>query len=269
MRQESYPCSCVICKKTTSSQGIITHHLRSHGSSDDKAKWGNTATKAKKIKETNKVNYYNSPTKCKHCSSVLGYENRCNKFCSHSCSASCSNKARIDANWSMSNSSRQRISDQLKNHHSFENSIVGQFSKLWKCSCKFCKVEWMNKSKTLVCANCSHLKWKNNKDQYSFKFNVYDYPDLFDLSVLQSVGWVAFGGKRGGTKNINGISRDHKVSVSEAKQYNYDPYYISHMCNCELMQHAANIRKRCKSSISYRELINTVDEYDKKLGELV
>lgn len=269
MKQESFPCSCITCKRQTSSLGIDTHYLRSHGSQCEKAIWGNTSAKATEIKNAKKTSYSKSPNKCKHCDLAIEYERRHNQFCSHSCAASSMNEARIINNWSMTTSTKERISNKLKNHNSFKNSIVGEFSKLVRCSCKFCKLKWIGPTRRLVCNNCNHLKWQNNKDRFSFKFNIFDYPDLFDLKQLQLIGWVAFGGKRGGVKNISGLSRDHKVSVSEAKQHNHNPYYISHPCNCELMPHSANNKKKANSSITYQELIKIVDEYDQKLGGLL
>jgi hypothetical protein len=78
------------------------------------------------------------------------------------------------------------------------------------------------------------------------------------------VGWVSFGGKRGGKTNHHGLSRDHKVSVTEAKKKGYDPYYIRHPLNCELMPHIDNNKKKSRSSISYDELVHLVKEYDQK-----
>jgi hypothetical protein len=114
-----------------------------------------------------------------------------------------------------------------------------------------------------VCNNCQHLKYNKNKDQWAFKFNVFNYPDLYDLDLLLRVGWCSFGGKRGGDKNLNGLSRDHRVTINEAKINNYNSYYISHPCNCKLMTMSENNKKKTKSSISYYELIQLVDNYDK------
>ena len=62
---------------------------------------------------------------------------------------------------------------------------------------------------------------------------------------------------------MNGYTRDHKVSVNEAIKNNYDPYYIKHPLNCELMSFNDNNKKKTKSSISYDELVKKVDEYEK------
>jgi hypothetical protein len=52
--------------------------------------------------------------------------------------------------------------------------------------------------------------------------------------------------------------------VNEAIKNNYDPYYIKHVMNCELMLWIDNIRKYKRSSISYEELKKLVDEYDQR-----
>ena len=162
----------------------------------------------------------------------------------------------------MSDVAKKQISEKL-------SLIVGPYTKVRFAPCKFCKNTHLFLSTHRVCDKCQHLKWSNNKDQYSFRFNVFDYPELFDLENLKTKGWVAFGGKRGGTKNIDGLSRDHKVSVNEAKLNQYDPYYIRHPMNCELMPHTENNKKKMKSSITYQELVRLVDEFDSSRQHLV
>lgn len=211
--------------------------------------------KSKKLQET----YLLNPTCCLTCSNTISYDCRHNKFCSHSCAAVHSNKQRTETGYSMSLASRDQIRAKL-------SVYVGPYSKLSTKNCKFCKNQFITPvaNRTQVCNNCQHLKWNNNKDQFSFRFNVFDYPDLFDLEQLKTTGWVAFGGKRGGVKNINGLSRDHRVSVNEAKKFNYDPYYISHPLNCELMPHHQNNQKKTKSSITYLELVKLINDYDNR-----
>lgn len=85
---------------------------------------------------------------------------------------------------------------------------------------------------------------------------------MFDVELLKSVGWFSPGGKAG-KWNPNGLSRDHKVSVTDAVANGYDPYYITHPLNCELMPHIKNNKKKTKSSITYEELKLLVNEYDK------
>ena len=103
------------------------------------------------------------------------------------------------------------------------------------------------------------------RNRYKFTFNVYNYPDLFDLDRIKEIGWFAPGGKSG-RWNINGLSRDHKVSVNEAILNNYDYYYITHPMNCEIISHKMNNKKKTKSSITYEELVKLVDDYDRKMA---
>ena len=268
MKQPTLLCSCIICKKQTSDLGITTHFMRSHGTLSQKQVFANSSI-VNNLKKQKLIDQYNhSPTLCKECNTAIPYAGRTNTYCSHSCSAIVAMRIRAISNWTMPQSARDIISKKLSDPNNFKKAICGEYSKLFACSCKFCKVKWVSKNKLQVCANCQSLKWSNNKDQYDFKFNVFDYPELFDLDKLSLIGWVAFGGKRGCKKNPNGLSRDHRVSVNEAKQFGYDPYYISHPLNCELMLHIENNKKKTKSSITYLELVLIVDNYDKMGGLL-
>lgn len=271
MKQPTLLCSCIICKKQTSDLGIITHFLRSHGTTEQKQLFANNYMSNVSNKANEKYNKH--PKLCKGCSNKIDYKDRVNKFCSHSCAGSYSNKLRKEKGWKLTADQKLSISKTLIKHniaignkpkslHETIKSASGEFSRVYFMKCKFCNSMFTAKTTTQVCCNCQHLKWNNNKDQYSFRFNIFDYPDLFDLDMLKQIGWVAFGGKRGGNKNANGLSRDHKVSVNEAKKYNYNQYYISHPLNCELMLHIKNNKKKTKSSISYTQLLKLVDDYD-------
>lgn len=46
------------------------------------------------LKQQNIENYMQHPIRCLQCNKVLSYENRTNKFCSHSCAAAFTNKGR-------------------------------------------------------------------------------------------------------------------------------------------------------------------------------
>lgn len=89
-----------------------------------------------------------------------------------------------------------------------------------------------------------------------FTFNIYDYGEMFDLKLLSTIGW------RNTKTNPNGMTRDHRVSVNEAIRNNYDPYYIKHPINCELMLFNDNNKKNTKSSITYTELVKLVDAFE-------
>lgn len=262
MKQPSYYCSCIICHKQTSSLGIDTHFMRIHGTNEQQQLFKNSAIACKLKKQKAEYLYDTDPKLCKECSNKLDYANRHNKFCSRKCSATFSNRRRVSNGWTMSDHAKTAISKKLTKLPKV--TIHGEFTKIRFQNCKFCKTLFVTTCKGLTCKECQHLKWKNGKDQYSFTFNVYNYPDLFDLSLLSQLGWVAFGGKRGGAKNVHGVSRDHRVSIADAKMFNYAPYYISHPINCEIMPHAKNNKKKSQSSLLYSELVRLVDEYDNR-----
>ena len=251
--------------------------MRSHGSTDERSKFSNSSITNKNLKKIRIESYLANPKLCMRCSNPILYGQRANEFCSRSCAATHSNSIR-DPSFSImekkKNLSCIKCNDvQLVDlRRSGKNFIcdgcktIYPHSKVHPVSCKFCSSLFLSNKPILVCQGCQNLKWSNNKDQYSFKFNVFDYPDLFDLELLQLKGWVSFGGKRGKKKNLDGLSRDHRVSVSDAKKYGYDPYYISHPCNCDLIPQTENSSKHSKSSISYNELVELVNQYDSTLG---
>lgn len=229
-----------------------------------------------------KKNLYRlEPNYCFHCREILSYAIRKNKFCSRSCSISHNNKLRI-----LSQETKNKIGESVKKTPRKKSTAVSKslnkkistinkkkikhpYSKVELRICEYTGKQWWY--------NGRHRRLspyrKNLKEQYydkcAFKFNVYHYPKLFNLSLIEKYGWYSCPGKNRGTgiKNINGVSRDHKVSIKEAFENSYDPYYISHIMNCEIVLHLDNVSKNSKSSISYKELISLVNEYDKKLGK--
>lgn len=147
------------------------------------------------------------------------------------------------------------------------------------CSAKFLKVrsEFI-KSKNHFCSRSCAVSFNNlrenspkrlsddvyssYKEQCRFKFDVYKYPNMFDLEQLDLQGWFTTSNSKRRLKNLDGMSRDHILSISEAFENGYDPYYISHICNCQLISQRENSIKNHKSSISYLELIHNVNQYD-------
>lgn len=240
--------------------------------------------------------YYLSPTACAHCNTTLPYESRHLTYCSKSCSSSATNSTH-----SAESRQQQRLSTQStmygieisgdflplakntcekcskvflsKSPRRFCNEdcrgrknptekieIVGEFSPLHKCSCKVCHTKFLARTSLQFCKQ--HRDHHSNKrSEYRFQFNIYDYPDLFNLDLLNTVGFYAPGGKAG-KWNPDGLSRDHKVSITEAIKHEYDPYFITHPLNCELMPHSTNNKKKGKSSLTYNELVQLVNEYN-------
>ncbi|CAK0751140.1 hypothetical protein CCP3SC1AL1_1830007 [Gammaproteobacteria bacterium] len=115
------------------------------------------------------------------------------------------------------------------------------------------------------------LAWKKGKYKESdktglnryrqlceFKFNVFHFPNKFDLKLIEEFGW--YKAKNRGD-NPNGVSRDHMYSVKEGYLNNIDPYIISHPANCMLMKHNDNNKKNINCSISLEELNNKINKW--------
>ena len=143
-----------------------------------------------------------------------------------------------------------------------KGQIIGPFTKIYINPCVYSGELFVSKTIRKYSPKYQHLYSRDGKGVYKFTFNVYHYPNLFDLEFLKQHGWYSSGGKGNKPVNKYGCSRDHRVSVNEAINNNYDPYYINHPLNCELMLHADNSRKHKKSSITYEELVMRVDEYE-------
>lgn len=72
-----FRCSCIWCRKELSSKGIHRHytkHIKNKTRPDNIAK-----------KLNNEIEYLKIPNYCKRCNTILIYDQRKNKFCSHSC----------------------------------------------------------------------------------------------------------------------------------------------------------------------------------------
>jgi hypothetical protein len=258
---EKYICHC---QKEFKSRMALTGHARMHGLSE-----GHTTPILCSCLLTRKVmphqyleKYQKSLSFCAHCNTVFKPWSKDAIYCGHSCSASAVNSTRgprLDT-------TKLKIAAGVKKHNmshpkqkKFE--IMGEFSKIHVCTCKHCSSLFLSRIKKQYCELHRELYSESSKSGYKFTFNVYHYSELFDIALLNKVGWFSPGGKAG-QWNMSGLSRDHKVSVTEAIKNRYDPFYITHPLNCELMPHAQNNKKKTKSSMSYAELVDLVNTYE-------
>lgn len=142
--------------------------------------------------------------------------------------------------------------------------IVGEFTSLVMSICPVCSKPTLSKTYRKYCHQHSDNYTRGIRSRFNFKFKVTDYPDLFDLKLIEEHGWYSPGGRSTLPINYNGVSRDHKVSVFSAIQHDYDIFYITHPLNCELMLHSDNKSKHTADSISYDDLKSMVDDYESK-----
>jgi len=259
--------SCVCCKKILSVKGIHTHYIASH-TVDGKQTWKASGAKGgvfgkefgTNTKRKNVEKYLTAPKHCLQCSAVMSYENRQNKFCSQSCAATHNNLKLVGKRkYGPAKSSNLTKYEKQK----LNKNIVGPYSAVYRCKCKVCGKETILRFYKKFCAEHRNNYSHNGRANYWFTFKLSDYPDLFDFTLLKTYGM-----RSRGKNNINGVVRDHKVSVADAIRNNYDPYYIKHPLNCELLLNSDNAKKHKASSMTYEELVYQVDEYEKRLTGL-
>jgi hypothetical protein len=94
-----------------------------------------------------------------------------------------------------------------------------------------------------------------------FKFGVKSFPKEFNLKLIQEHGWYQ-AANRG--NNLDGVSRDHIISVKFGFENNIDPEIISHPANCRLMRHTSNQKKNRNSNMSLEELKGKIKRWNKK-----
>lgn len=210
---------------------------------------------------------------CINCGVNIPYNKRTNKFCCRSCAGTYNNlnsspNRKRGPNKSINKIRKEQVKKsnprpkhkKVKSKTSilWKNNIVGEFSPLFICECKHCSRQFVTRKKSKYCPIHANM-YKSNRSKFEFTFNVYHYPDLFNLSLIETHGWYSPGNRS--PKNNDGVSRDHKISVIDAIKHNYDPYYISHPLNCNLMLHSENKSKYIKSSVNYSDLVASVNIY--------
>ncbi len=273
--------SCIHCNKEFATYPALNAHQIAHkeGIKRQPSKRNEHVVCCIYTRKELSMRTFNSQLKlikrCENCNKEFKNKNNDIKvrFCSKTCTASATNRNRGPRK----ESTKIKISNTLKTKTSktlkvskirtarvfidrWKFHIVGDYSKIRLCRCSHCSDTFVSRRQSRYCKNHKELYGCNNRNQYKFTFNVYKYPDLFDIKLLKEVGFYAPGGKAG-KWNLEGLSRDHKVSVNESIKNNYDPFYITHPLNCELMTHKENNIKNSNSSITYDELKIQVNQY--------
>jgi hypothetical protein len=98
-----------------------------------------------------------------------------------------------------------------------------------------------------------------------FNFNIGDYPDEFDFKLIENHGW--YSAKNRGN-NLNGVSRDHIVSVKFGFENSIDPKIISHPANCQLLRHNDNVSKHKKCSMTIEDLLEKIQKWDDRYNQM-
>lgn len=154
------------------------------------------------------------------------------------------------------------------------NRGKGERGKKDICVCLYCDDEFRGyvNTRKFCSINCSNQylaeRARENKTDYdiyklecSFRFNVYKYPEEFNLELLEERGW--YEAKNRGD-NPNGISRDHMISIKYGFVNGIDSNIIAHPANCQLMKHVDNNSKKTKCSIQIEELVSRIEKWERK-----
>lgn len=139
----------------------------------------------------------------------------------------------------------------------------GKFKKEKFCvNCNVNKPEKYYK----LCEDCKKIKYSEYelyKKSCLFTHNIYEFPDEYDLDLILKYGWYKVT-KNKEENNLKGVSRDHIYSISEGFKNNIDPNIIKHPANCRLIRHNENQSKGFKCSIIIEELIQKIEEWNKR-----
>jgi predicted nucleic acid-binding Zn ribbon protein len=249
-----------------------------------------------KKRKQDRVNSYNlNPKTCLYCDVVFVYECRRLKFCNSSCAAKYNNQlsrkteeTKEKISETLSNRGKEKYFSNIKHCLVCSNELPYEFRFRKTCS-ELCyhSLNEINKSnrrskakkssirepKIYYCKNCNAVRQSSNakycggcvtnirhyRSLCKFEFNVYDYPDKFDISLIENFGWFSPNGykRRNKSVNLDGVSRDHLYSVSDGFINHVDPKLLSHPANCKLMIHngeGGNNAKGSKSALTLDEL---------------
>lgn len=203
--------------------------------------------------------------KCLNCGSDFESSTHVNsrKCCSKDCASSYSQSFQTEE-------TRKIVSDKLKAHWDAGvfNGRLYERRIFNKKNCEQCSTGFDAKSsKRRFCSlDCFNAFRKKNFNLSSyrtackFNFSLSDYPNEFDFSLIKEHGWYSPSNKK---DNLNGVSRDHMVSVKFGYLNGVDSSIIAHPANCKLMKHSENFKKLDKCSISLTQLLDKISIWDK------
>lgn len=166
------------------------------------------------------------------------------KFCSRTCSVTFNNKNKVHSEETKNKiketllSKNNKKSIKLKNCKNCNNTVA-----LYKRLCDTCKTSY----------------YKYYRPLSNFDFDIDEYKEMFDFSLVEKYGWYSPSNKG---NNLNGISKDHLYSVRDGFINKIDINIIKHPANCCLMVHRDNNIKNYNSSITLDELLKRIEDWN-------
>lgn len=223
--------------------------------------------------------YYADPNFCEKCNNVIQFKKRTNRFCSRSCANSHIVSQDHKEKTSITLTKKEKLCKVFFNtckecnkpfstkykRQLFCSTECQQYKPIKTKSCKICTNTIS--SKKLYCDNC-HSNIRHYRSKCKFDFNVFDYPDEFNLDLVKKHGWFSPNGYKRKNKfvNLTGVSKDHLYTISDGYINGIDPKILSHPANCEIIIHNGpngNNSKR-SSSITLSDLHLKIDVWNKK-----
>lgn len=206
---------------------------------------------------------------CENCNTEHIGEYGSGRFCSAKCARGFSTKskrAEISQKVSVKMSGRKLSNEHVKNIEQGNNFNRKQKIEKLCLECnKIMLCRPSNGNKKFCTSRCWVNYTEKNKEPFllyrqrcNFEFKFEDYPDKFDLTLVEEHGWYSPSNKG---NNLNGISKDHMVSVRTGFELGVDPEIIKHPANCKLMLHRQNQSKREKNSITLEELLKRIENW--------
>jgi len=204
---------------------------------------------------------------CHRCSTEFEVTERESVFPSkknYYCSRSCANKHEVTSEH------RAKTSASINRY----NTLVGKISIKYQKKCLNCEKEFTTLKKTgKFCSNPCAIQKRtelarsvrsalvNYRADCAFRFNLSDYPEEFDFTLVEAYGW--YKAKNNGD-NPHGVSRDHMVSVRYGFDNHLPAEHIRHPANCRLILQSHNVSKGTKNFLTYDQLLSRIAEWDNK-----
>lgn len=229
-------------------------------------------------KRTEKIDTYNdNPKHCLCCGKDLPYDKDSRKkFCNRSCSATYNNMhpVKMKRNYSEASLNNLRIVASRNFAHKGKKagdlSVMAQEYSIHQNYCSVCglPLEFKYRNRKFCGVSCRRVSDSNRmrtrntyKSLCKFRFSISKYE--FGSELIKKYGW--YNASNHGN-NLNGVSRDHMMSIDFGYSEMINPLLLAHPANCELMQHNDNSSKYKHCSITLAELLNRINEFDQKYG---
>ena len=180
------------------------------------------------------------------------------------CSYKCSNSRNI------TNIQKENVRKSLLKFNKLNGKGIKETLNCLYCNKKIIKYVLQNRK---FCSKDCFYKWKIKeynkyltereiyKKECQFDFTLNDFPNEFNFDLINIFGW--YQAKNRGN-NLNGISRDHIISIDYGFKNKIPSKLIKHPANCQLLRHKENQSKRGKAGLTLKELENKISVWDKK-----